>query len=160
MLQDNDQSKAEFSASSANQYWLEKDPRLLHILLAMERAENWVVDGNQKAEKALKEFFQKAQSSDRTAQIGRMSEILIYVMANLGVTRAMHMLSWLDSIAFGLGSKVVQSARRKSDDDQTEFSKIMLERLNVLRRTRVLSRVFQTSRMMMVLRSLEDYDEA
>lgn len=150
----------DFSASSANRFWLEKDPRLLHILMAMERAESWVVDGNEKAEKALQDFFTKAQVSDRTQQIGRMSDVLIYVMANLGVTRAMYMLSWLDSIAFGLGSKVVQSARRKIDEDQTEFSKLILERLSVLKRTRVLSRVFSTSRMMMVLRSLENYDEA
>lgn len=149
----------ELSVTATRKYWLEKDPRILHILIAMEKAENWVVDGNANAEKALAEFFKKAENNERTENIGKASDVLIYVMANLGVSRAMHMLSWLDSMAFGLGARVTQAARRKVETESIEYSNLLLERLSVLRRTRVLSRVFSTSRMMLVLRSLEEQDE-
>lgn len=147
----------DLSVEAVRHQWASEDLRAFHVLMSMERQEDWTLDGTQVVEQAIQEFGERAEKSTGIAYAGGVSKELIYVMAYMKSTRALRLLKWLDTRAPGVGLRLVQQSVdiiNKKDDN--EHAQVMVERLRILKKISVLSRVFSTSRIQFILKALEN----
>lgn len=153
----------DLSATAVAKQWTTDDPRMMHVLMAMEKAEKWTLDGDLTVEASISGFGKKIESSLGIAYAGKVSNELMFVMAHLKASRALRLLKWLDSRAPGVGLRIVQQSRRVLDDQYEDGgcdpARVMIERLDLLKRVRFISKVFSTSRIRFVLKALESENE-
>ncbi|PPC84817.1 MAG: hypothetical protein CTY35_00410 [Methylotenera sp.] len=138
--------------------WAEDDIRIFSILKAMESVEDWVISGDERVEEAIKRLSNTIEKHTDIYRIGSACRDFLIVFAYASSSRVMHILNCLDQRHHGSGLKMVQAAVDlvKRDDYDGAEGKLMVERLEILRRSKQLSRIFSQSRVRFVLRALKE----
>ena len=122
---------------------------------AMEETETWTVDGTSEVEIALKNLAARLSGTSRetlTLSISSASGDVVDFMGYLKSGRALLMFRWLSDANPQLASILVQEARESGDD----FGVILIERMRVLERQHLLSRVFSPERLALVMEILAE----
>lgn len=141
--------------------WMEEDIRTSSILQTMEAVEDWVVQGTPDVEKAMQRLANAINQHGNSRIIGKISADLLFVLAYAKTGRAMHMLSYLDNKFQGSGLRIVQAAASmaKLDEMESAEGRLMVERLEILRRIRHLSAIFSQSRLRFVIKALQEVND-
>lgn len=140
-------------ATIAN-FWRMSGVPLTAIINAMERCENWTVDGDEQAEEMIAAF--EAKLSDASyAQIEKLLQhskpSVIRAMAYLGSGRAILLYRWLSMVNPGSVPEMISYAAGANNDE----CRVLVERIQNLERLRILSRIFAPERLSEILETLE-----
>ena len=141
--------------------WAEEDVRVFSILKTMESVENWVISGDPTVESAMRKLSDTIENNTQANKIGSACRDFLTVLAYCSSGRVMHILHSLDQRYQGSGLKLVQSAvslANREDYDLPE-GKLMVERLEILRRSKQLSKIFSQSRVRFVIRALKEVND-
>lgn len=138
--------------------WAEEDVRIYSILKTMESVEDWVIVNDPRVEEAMKRLSDTIENNTDALKIGSACRDFLLVFAYGSSSRVMHILSCLDRLHQGSGLRMVQAAVdlvKRTDFEYAE-GKLMVERLEILRRSKQLSRIFSQSRLRFVFRALKE----
>jgi hypothetical protein len=122
---------------------------------AMEETESWTVDGTLEVEQVLQELASRlsATTSETVVlSVSSASADVVDFMGYLKSGRALLFFRWLSDVEPQLASILVHEARTSGDD----FGVILIERMRVLERQHLLSRVFSPERLALVLEILTE----
>ena len=122
---------------------------------AMEATETWAVTESQVVVRALTELSDRLNSAEKdvlTRSIHESSADVVDFMGFLKSGRALRLFRWLVDINPDLAGSLVQSAR----DSGNDFGIILIERMRVLERQHLLSRVFSPERLALVSEILSE----
>lgn len=138
--------------------WMKEDIRVASVLATMESVESWALSGQKEVEEAFKRLSNSIETKAKQKAIGSSCQDFLLVLAYAKTSRAMHILSCLDHRFSGAGLKLVQSAVMLANREEFECpeGKLMVERLDILRRIRQLSRVFSRQRLRFVIKALQE----
>lgn len=144
---------ADLSHEAVHRFWQEYvDPMIYRVIAFMEGVEDWTLDGNPELEQALTEL------GEQLNQIGNYElgnpDGFIKLAAYVKTGRTLRLLQAMDTAHPGAASKLLIHAEENSmghDDPAGLF----LRRNIVFERLRLLSRIFATERVALVLKALE-----
>lgn len=147
----------DLSRQAVEQFWQANEPALKEILLAMEVIESrvgWPVDSHPGVEAALKRLGDDMEAAVRESTLLGSREEMVFVLAYLRSGRAVRIMQWLDERYEGMAYKLMETmvdGAREGNFDAT----VMIDRITMLRRIRHIGRVFSSSKVVLVLRLLE-----
>lgn len=144
---------ADLSLVAAHQYWASyPDPIVYRVVSFMESVEDWTLDGDPHFEQAMKAL------GDTLEDIGRIDlqqeDKFIEVGAYVKATRKLLLMQTLDTASPGAASKLLMHSENTSTS-QEDTPGLFLRRNIVFERLRLLSRVFATERLQLVVKALE-----
>ena len=118
--------------------------------------ESWTIDGNQDLEEALESL------GDSMIEIENIDikhpDKFITVIAQLRISRALHILQSLDTAFPGAAAKILEHAERTSE--RSPDSKLFLSRHVVFERLRLLSRLLAPDRLVLIQSAIEEFRHA
>lgn len=139
---------------SAHEFWKNyDDPMIYRVVAFMETVEDFTLDGNPSLEQSINtlgELLDKLTSFE----LGKEDQF-VALCAHLKTSRILRMLQAIDTIDPGSASKLLMYAEENNSPDNTMAS-LFLRRNIIFERLRLLSRVFASERVDMVLKVLED----
>jgi intracellular multiplication protein IcmW len=147
---------------AVNAFWDSYDRRTLYrVIIALERVEHWVLDGDPAVETAL---IRLGEAMDQTSSFELTEDTkFIRVLANTRASRALRLLQALDIVKPGSASQLLMHAEEasaagegKTPDPQAQ---LFLRRNLVFERLQLLSRVFAPQRVSLILKVLEQQTE-
>lgn len=121
----------------------------------MEDAESWTVDGAPEVEKILADLATQMSDAPRDSlvqSIATSSSDAIDFMGFLKSGRALYFFRWLTDMDPRLAAGLINEAQVSTND----FGIILIERMRVLERQNLLSRVFSPDRLALVLEILTE----
>lgn len=145
----------DFSIDATKRFWISLG--VGDAIAAMEETESWSVDGIEDVEILLLELqdsLSKADHSSVAESITSVGSSVVDFMGFLKSGRALLFFRWLSDVDPRIASILISEARSSGSD----FGVILIERLRVLERQHVLSRVFSPERIAFVLECM--YDDA
>lgn len=122
---------------------------------AMEETETWTVASTLAVEATIKALSERLSDTPQVAltrSITATSADVVDFMGYLKSGRALLFFHWLSEADAQLAVVLVQEARRSGDD----FGVILIERMRVLERQHLLSRVFSPERLALVVEVLTE----
>lgn len=145
------------SSDDVKRRWGMEDLRLATTLMVMDSVESWTFDDNPDIEAKIKSLCDNLEAKGNEKLIGAASHDFLLLLAYMSTTRALHILSVMDSKFSGSGLRLVQKAVELTNRDP-EFTEgsLMVERLETLRRIRSLNRIFAPARLRLVMKVLEE----
>ncbi len=146
----------DFSHEAVHQFWRDyQDPTIYRVISFMEGVEDWTVDGDPKLESALQ------QLGEALEDIGNIDlqeeDSMILLGATIKSGRCLRILMCLDTAYPGAAAKILMHAEENTQYDE-DTAGIFLRRNIVFERLRLLSRVFATDRLKIVIKALEEGD--
>lgn len=144
-----------FSIHETHKFWASHG--VADAIAAMEATETWTVDGHEEVEQILIDLQQKLEGADKDSlaeSIAKVSACTLNFMGYLKSGRALLFFRWLSDIDPRIASVLIMEARASGSD----FGVLLIERLRVLERQHVLSRIFSPERIAFVLESMENLD--
>lgn len=139
-------------------YWGRLGKPAENIVNSMELCEDWVVDGHQPSEQLieqLSELLSGATPEDIAAATGMAPVVLTSMMGLMHSGRALMMLTWLFSVHPEIAPTILATRDASDSKDRDTLVRLMLERMQTLERSRILSRVFSPERLSVILEILE-----
>ncbi|MFL9611159.1 hypothetical protein ACKF11_13820 [Methylobacillus sp. Pita2] len=135
----------------------QEDIRLYSIMVTMDAVESWVVN-DPRIEAAIQKLGETIENNGDAIKIGSACRDFLLILAHMKTGRAMHIMNCLDERFTGAGLKLVQTAVSLHNHGEFDYpeGKLMVERLDVLRKLRTLGRVFSHSRLRFVIRALQE----
>lgn len=143
----------DLSQGAVVEHW--REAGLLDIIQGMESCESWALDGRPRAETIIEDLcaaLSDATTSAITVSVANRTHDTVELMAYLKSGRALLLFSWLAEV----NPAVVGMLVRGVQDDVDEFGALMLDRVTVLERQRLLSRIFAPERLALVIEALEN----
>lgn len=146
----------DLSSQAIHRFWKDyQDPMIYRVVSFMENVENWTHDGDPDLEAAVAELGKELDDIGKISldELGQQ-EILIRLADNIKMGRALRLLQALDTTHPGSASKLLMHAEEISQSPDDEAG-LFLRRNIVFERLRLLSRVFSSPRLALVLKALE-----
>lgn len=143
----------DLSPAAVRTHWLSHG--VADAVAAMEQTETWTVDNTAEVEAALQELAAQLTNAAPEAlsrAISEASSDVVDFMGYLKSGRALLFFRWLSDTDENLAVVLVQEAR----DSGNDFGVILLERMRVLERQHLLSRVFSPERIALVIEILTE----
>lgn len=143
----------DLSPLAVRNYWRKHGVR--NAVAAMETTETWTVDGQERAEEAIKNLADRLSSTapDKVLfSITSSTDDVIAFMGFLKTGRALLLFRWLVDINPEMASMLIHDAAKSGND----FGAILCERLRVLEKQHLLSRVFSPERVSLVIEILAE----
>jgi len=146
----------DLSHAAVHQFWRDyQDPTIYRVISFMEGVEDWTTDGDPSLETAMKRL------GDALEDIGNIDlqqeTQFITLGASIKTGRCLRLLMCLDMAYPGAAAKVLMSAEESTQYDE-DTAGIFLRRNIVFERLRLLSRVFSSERLKLVIKALEEGD--
>ena len=146
----------ELTIEASHKYWKQyHDPMIYKVVSFMESVETWVRSDFSQLEAAIEEL---GRQLDDIGKINidelNQQESFIRLINNTNMPRALRLLQALDIANPGAASKLLMHAEEISKHTKDDAS-LFLQRNIVFERLRLLGRVFSSSRLMLVLKSIE-----
>ena len=143
-----------FSYAACHDYWYNfKDASVYKVINFMESVEeSWTIDGDEDLEKAL-ECLADSMADIENIDI-KHPEKFIILMAQLRMSRSLHILQSLDTAFPGAAAKILEYADRTSE--RSADAKLFLSRHAVFERLRLLSRLLAPDRLVLVQSAIEE----
>jgi intracellular multiplication protein IcmW len=147
---------------SVHAFWDSYDRRILYrVIVAIERVESWVLDGNPIFEQALirlGEVLEVTPGFELTEEAK-----FIRILANTHASRALRLLQFIDMKKPGTAPQLLMFAEEASGGGEGKtpnpYAKMFLRRNLVFERLQLLARVFAPQRISLVLKAVEQqYD--
>lgn len=143
----------DLSFNAVSQFWRKQG--INDAINAMEQMETWTVAGTDDVESALADLATRLSST--SSEILKKSMIssrkdIIDLMGFLKSGRAILILRWMSDINPDLASVIIDEATNSG----TDFGTILIERMRVLDRQQLLSRVFSPERLALVVEILAE----
>lgn len=138
-------------------YWDAVEPRLSRALALMERFETWTHEQDPAVGRGLEGFAAELEGASSLQPIGDDEDNLLYVMAYIKSRQALRLLHWLDDRHPGYAARLTYVA--SPDMDAQGVMRVFIDRLQVVRRMSLASRIFHPTRIRLVLKALEDIHE-
>lgn len=148
---------------AVNAFWDSYDRRTLYrVIVALERVEHWVLDDIPEIEAAL---IQLGEAMDRVNGVALTEEAkMIRVLTNIRASRALRLLQALDIEKPGSASQLLmfaeEASAEKTGEGLDQYAQLFLRRNLVFERLQLLSRIFAPQRITLVLKALEQHNEA
>lgn len=141
-------------------FWANQDIRLVETLQSMEKLEHWTLDQDQAVEQALQVLVDRLNRLSQEANGFNMidrSKQLLTILAYIHSGRALKLVNWLENRFSGMGVRLLQDAQdlRELQGEGAIEANLMVDRLNVVRASQHLNRIFSPERMRQVIRALE-----
>lgn len=146
----------DLSLQASHQFWKEyPDPTIYRVIAFMEGVENWTFDGQPQFETAMEELGESLEDIGKIDMntLGHENDF-IEIGNSLKTSRVLRLLQAIDAVHPGSASRVLMHAEENSHDSISAAS-LFLKRNIVFERLRLLSRVFATPRLKLVLKALE-----
>lgn len=132
-------------------------------MTTMDSVESWVAN-DPKIDEAMQKLGETIEKDADSIKIGSACRDFLLVLAHMKTGRAMHIMNCLDERFSGAGLKLVQTAVALNNNDSGSSGlgfvypegKLMVERLDVLRKLKTLGRIFSQSRLRFVIRALQE----
>lgn len=143
-------------------FWDSYDRRTLYrVIVAIERVEHWVLDGNPAIDAAL---IKLGEVMDQASGVEITEEAkVIRVLINTRASRALRILQALDIAKSGTASQILMFAEEAGEAKEgkmpDQHAKLFLRRNLVFERLQLLSRVFAPHRISLILKALEKHSE-
>lgn len=143
-------------------FWDSYDRRTLYrVIVALERVEHWVMDGDPAVEMAL---IRLGEVIDQAGSFELSEEAkIIHILSCTRASRALRLLQSLDIAKPGSASQLLMFAEEISAEGEGKTpdsqAKLFLRRNLVFERLQLLSRVFAPQRVSLVLKALEQSSE-
>lgn len=143
-------------------FWDSYDRRTLYrVIVAIERVESWVLDGDPAVEAAL---IRLGEVIDQGGGFELSEEAkIIRVLSCTRASRALRLLQSLDIAKPGTASQLLMFAEEASSTGEGKTpdkqAQLFLRRNLVFERLQLLSRVFAPQRISLVLKALEQHSE-
>lgn len=148
-----DRAHLDLSPNHTKEYW--QSLGVGDAIAAMEEAENWICNDKEGIEKLLKQFESKLSKTDDeslSVAIGSVCSSVVEFMGFLSSGRALLFFRWLADVNPQITSVLIDEAMQGGAD----FGVILIERLRVIEKQHLLSRIFSPERLAFVLSTLED----
>ena len=148
---------------AVNAFWDSYDRRTLYrVIIALERVEHWVLDSDPAVEAALIRLGEVIDAVDTFDLQGKEAE-LIRILTNTRASRALRILQALDIKKRETAAQVLMYAEEANKPGHEkgieEHAKLFLRRNLVFERLQLLSRVFNPSRLSLILKAVEKQSE-
>ncbi len=147
---------------SVHAFWDSYDRRTLYrVIVALERVEHWVIDGQPAVEAAL---IRLGETMDQGHAVDLSEEgKIIRVLINTRASRALRLLQAMDIAKPGSASQILMFAEEAASSAEGKtpdpFAQLFLRRNLVFERLQLLSRIFANQRITLVLKALEQQSE-
>lgn len=143
-------------------FWDSYDRRILYrVIVGIERVEHWVLDSHPAVEAALIRLGE-VMDEGHSFELAEQAKI-IRVLASIRAGRALRLLQSLDIAKPGTASQILMFAEEASATGEGKtpdpYAQLFLRRNLVFERLQLLSRVFASQRVSMVLKALEQSSE-
>lgn len=147
---------------SVHAFWDSYDRRTLYrVIVALERVEHWVLDGNPAVNAALIRLGEVMENAD-SFEVSEEAKI-IRVLINTRASRALRILQALDIAKSGTASQILMFAEEANEAGEGKapdrYAQLFLRRNLVFERLQLLSRVFAPQRVSLILKALEQQSE-
>ncbi len=144
---------ADLSIQAVHQFWAEyEDPSIHRVICFMETVEDWVQDGEPEVEAAIQKLGENLENIDNI-DLGNEDDF-ITICTNVKTGRALRFMQCLDTARPGAASKLLIHAEESSEMSE-DTPGLFLRRNIVFERLRLLSRVFSSQRLELVMKALE-----
>jgi len=147
--------KLNLAKKSVDFHWKTQDLRMFKILSKMEDVESWIVDDTESVATELIMFGKKLEDV-RSEKLSDKAEEVTLIMGYVFSGKSIRLLNWLDSNFPGLSFHYVMEARH---NESSEASKLLLDRLKIIKNLTLLQLVFQPMRTRLISGLLEDDDD-
>lgn len=143
----------DLSHEAVHRFWRDfEDPMIYRVISFMEGVEDWTVDGDPKVEEAIKAL------GEALAHVGNYDlgnpDDFIKLAGNVKTGRTLRILQALDTASPGAASKLLIHAEESSENSDDQPG-LFLRRNIIFERLRLMSRIFASDRLSMVLSALE-----
>lgn len=158
-----DVSLVHFSDHEIERMWAELGVQ--GIIKKMDMADVWAVDGREPAPRTLTALNDSIAAIYDAATHGRESALLdcapqiAQFLGHLRSSRALALFRWMMERSPGMGLKLIQDASAVGEEigsKEEAFLLILYQRVRVLERSRILSRVFAPERIAALLEAIDD----
>lgn len=144
----------DLSHKAVHQFWKSyPDPTLYKVITFMEGVEDWTLDGKEELEAAIKDLGQTLEDIGNIDL--QQEDDMIDLVCHIKTGRGLRLLMCLDQAYPGAAAKVLMHAEKTTKSD-SDTAGIFLRRNIVFERLRLLSRVFATDRLKLVIKTLEE----
>jgi intracellular multiplication protein IcmW len=148
---------------SVHAFWDSYDRRTLYrVIVAIERVESWVIDGNPEIDVALNRLGEVLDQVQGNFELSEQAK-LIRVFIQTRASRALRILQALDIAKPGTASQILMFAEESNESGEgktpDKHAKLFLRRNLVFERLQLLSRVFANQRVSLILKALEQESE-
>lgn len=149
----------DLSLESVHAFWDSYDRKVLYrVIVALESVEGWAADNDPKVDEAIIKLG-KAMDLSHNVDFTGYEDKLINILAYLKASRAIKILQTIDNLNPGSAAKLLTYAEEQNNQknkNATNYaSKLFLERNLVFERMQLLSRVFSSQRVNLILNALE-----
>lgn len=146
----------DLSQKGAHEFWSQyENPHVYRVISFMEGVEKWTLDGEPSVEEALEKLGQELGNLQNVemGQLGRQ-DLFIKIACHIKASRVLRILQAIDTAHPGSASKLLIHAEENSQSTDDPAG-LFLRRNIVFERLRLLSRVFEPTRISTILKSLE-----
>ncbi|MAH61783.1 MAG: phosphoesterase [Legionellales bacterium] len=136
----------------AHAYWSKfVDPSVYRVITFMENVENWTLDEDTSVDAAINNLGQLLNHPDTKAP--KPSPEILKFIAYIKTSRNLRFLQGLDQITPGSASKIISYAEENQFNDHHAY--IFIYRNIIFERLRIMSRIFQKSRIHTLKKAFE-----
>lgn len=144
----------DLSHDAVHRFWRNyDDPMIYRVISFMEGVEDWTLDGNPELEKAITALGKELDNVGNY-ELGEPDDF-IRLAGNIKIGRALRLLQSMDIAHPGAASKLLIHAEEVSESSDDPPG-LFLRRNIIFERLRLLSRIFASNRIAMVLSALEE----
>ncbi|MAZ39207.1 MAG: phosphoesterase [Legionellales bacterium] len=144
---------ADLSHDAVHKFWHEyEDPMIYRVISFMEGVEDWTLDGNPELELAITALSEEL-SKVGNYELGSPEEF-IQLAGNIRTGRGLRLLQAMDTAHPGAASKLLIHAEETSESNDDPPG-LFLRRNITFERLRLLSRIFASERVSLILSALE-----
>ncbi len=144
----------DLSHKAVHQFWKNyPDPTLYKVITFMEGVEDWTLDEQPELEAAINEL---GATLEDVGNIDLQQEDnMIDLVCHIKTGRGLRLLMCLDQAYPGAAAKVLMHAEEVTKSE-TDTAGLFLRRNIVFERLRLLSRVFASDRLKLIIKTLEE----
>lgn len=143
----------DLSHDAVHRFWRDyEDPMIYRVISFMEGVEDWTLDGNPALEAAIKALGEELDKVGNY-ELGN-PDAFIRLAGNIKMGRGLRLLQSMDTAHPGAASKLLIHAEEISEHNDDPPG-LFLRRNIIFERLRLLSRIFASERISLVLSALE-----
>ena len=143
----------DLSHEAVHKFWHDyEDPMIYRVISFMEGVEDWTLDGNPELEQAITALGEELAKVGNY-ELGNPDEF-IQLAGNIRTGRGLRLLQAMDTAHPGAASKLLIHAEEISESSDDPPG-LFLRRNIIFERLRLLSRIFSSERIALVLSALE-----